>query len=269
MRWAPPRGGERLDGAVLELDPEADFGPYVRVRARALAVRRRRHTGSAARRRRTGAVARRSRLPPERPAGGGNLVNRSSDAVCILLLWTAGFPAAIATPRRATGCCVPATPPTRYACVAGSLRSALSVRSCSVTTGRPCRRRAVVRGRPWPLLLAALTDGSPTRWRCLRLVRARACGRHRSGRPHSSVTVRPIAPRIQRTGRLAARLRGRAQAVRSRPGASPGPGVTAREGDALALLAGVESLQHHCGGTSGGSWGARIFPIWAYRPEVQ
>lgn len=102
-RWAALGGAvgeQRLDGAVLELDPQADFGPYRYEYGREtwLFVLAGRPTVQHAQ-------GEQSLLPgdlvclPEGAAGGRRPFNRSHEMVRLLLLWTTGFPAAICYPE--------------------------------------------------------------------------------------------------------------------------------------------------------------------------
>jgi uncharacterized cupin superfamily protein len=102
-RWAPlgeAAGGQRLDAAVLEVNPGADFGPYryeygrevwLLVLAGAPTVRH--------------AEGERALSPgdlvclPEGPAGGRSVLNHGAETARMLLLWTTGFPTAICYPQ--------------------------------------------------------------------------------------------------------------------------------------------------------------------------
>lgn len=102
-RWAPlgdAVGGERLDGAVLELEPGADFGPYRYEYGRELWLLVLAGTPTVQH-----AKGEQALSPgdlaclPEGPAGGRNVLNRSGQSARVLLLWTTGFPAAICYPE--------------------------------------------------------------------------------------------------------------------------------------------------------------------------
>jgi uncharacterized cupin superfamily protein len=101
-RWASLGGGageERLDGAFLELDSGADFGPYRYEHGRELCLFVIASTPTVQH-----AEGERALSPgdlaclPEGPAGGRRVLNRSAETARVLLLWTAGFPAAICYP---------------------------------------------------------------------------------------------------------------------------------------------------------------------------
>jgi len=92
-------GGQRFDGAVLELEPGADFGPYRYEYGRelwllVLAGSPTVHHANGEQALSPGDLA----CLPEGPAGGRNLLNRSDRTAQILLLWTTGYPAAICYP---------------------------------------------------------------------------------------------------------------------------------------------------------------------------
>ncbi len=102
-RWASlgvAAGGERLDGAVLELDPGANFGPYRYEYGRELWLLVIAGTPTVQH-----AEGERALSPgdlaclPEGPAGGRSMLNRSSETARVLLLWTTGFPAAVCYPE--------------------------------------------------------------------------------------------------------------------------------------------------------------------------
>lgn len=102
-RWAAlgdAVGGQRLDGAVLQLDPEADFGPYRYEYGREMwlfvldGTPSVQHT-EGEQSLRPGDLA----CLPEGPAGGRRPFNRSDGQARLLLLWTTGFPAAICYPE--------------------------------------------------------------------------------------------------------------------------------------------------------------------------
>jgi uncharacterized cupin superfamily protein len=102
-RWAAlgdAVGGEHLDGAILQLDSEADFGPYCFEYGRELWLLVLDGTPSVRHAEgeqllRPGDLA----CLPEGPAGGRRPLNRSGEAARLLLLWTNGFPAAICYPE--------------------------------------------------------------------------------------------------------------------------------------------------------------------------
>jgi uncharacterized cupin superfamily protein len=93
-------GAERLDGAVLKVDPGGDFGPYRYEYGRELWLLVLAGTPMVAH-----AEGQRPLSPgdlaclPEGPAGGRSVLNQSSEAAQVLLLWTTGFPAAVCYPE--------------------------------------------------------------------------------------------------------------------------------------------------------------------------
>jgi uncharacterized cupin superfamily protein len=101
-RWASlgAAGGERLDGAVLELDPAVDYGPYHYEHGRELWLLVIVGTLTVVH-----AEGERALSPgdlaclPEGPAGGRWVLNRSSETARAVLLWTTGFPAAVCYPE--------------------------------------------------------------------------------------------------------------------------------------------------------------------------
>lgn len=102
-RWAPlgdAVGAQRLDGAILELDPGADFGPYRYDYGREtwlLAIRGTptlQHAGGECALS-PGDLA----CLPEGPLGARTVLNRTGGVVRVLLLWTTGFPAAVCYPE--------------------------------------------------------------------------------------------------------------------------------------------------------------------------
>lgn len=102
-RWASlgdAAGAERLDGAFLELDPGADFGPYRYEYGRELWLFV--FAGTPAVQHAEGEQA---LSPgdliclPEGPAGGRSVLNRSGETARVLLLWTSGFPGGHLLPR--------------------------------------------------------------------------------------------------------------------------------------------------------------------------
>lgn len=103
-RWASlgdAAGAERLDGAFLELDPGADFGPYRYDYGRELWLFV--LAGTPAVQHAEGGEQALSPADliclPEGPAGGRSVLNRSGETARVLLLWTSGFPAAICYPK--------------------------------------------------------------------------------------------------------------------------------------------------------------------------
>lgn len=102
-RWAPlggAAGGQRLDAAVLEVNPGADFGPYryeygrelwLLVLAGAPTVRHAKGERALS----SGDLV----CLPEGPAGGRNVLNHSGETARVLLLWTTGLPTAICYPE--------------------------------------------------------------------------------------------------------------------------------------------------------------------------
>lgn len=102
-RWAPlgdAAGGQRLDGAVLEVDPGADLGPYryeygrelwLLVLAGAPTVRHAEGDRSLA----AGDLI----CLPEGPAGARSVLNPSEETASVLLLWTTDLPAATCFPE--------------------------------------------------------------------------------------------------------------------------------------------------------------------------
>jgi uncharacterized cupin superfamily protein len=102
-RWGPlggAVGAERLDGAVLELDPGADFGPYRYEYGRELWLFVLAGTPTVEHAEGERSLARGDLACfPEGPAGGRSVLNRSSETVHVLLLWTTGFPAAVCYPK--------------------------------------------------------------------------------------------------------------------------------------------------------------------------
>jgi uncharacterized cupin superfamily protein len=102
-RWASlsdAAGGERLAAAVLELDPRADFGPYRYDYGRELLLFV--IAGAPMVQHAEGERALSSGdlcCLPEGPIGGRRVFNRGIEVARILLLWTAGFPAAICYPE--------------------------------------------------------------------------------------------------------------------------------------------------------------------------
>jgi uncharacterized cupin superfamily protein len=102
-RWAPlgeAAGGQRLDGAVLEVDPGADVGPYRYEYGRELWLL---VLGGAPTVRHAGGERSLSAgdlvCLPEGPAGGRSVRNPSEETARVLLLWTAGLPAATCYPE--------------------------------------------------------------------------------------------------------------------------------------------------------------------------
>jgi uncharacterized cupin superfamily protein len=102
-RWASlggAAGAERLDAAILELDPGADFGPYRYEYGRELWLFVIAGTPTVQH-----ADGERALSPgdlaclPEGPAGGRNVLNQSGETARVLLLWTTGFPAAVCYPE--------------------------------------------------------------------------------------------------------------------------------------------------------------------------
>jgi uncharacterized cupin superfamily protein len=102
-RWASlgaAVAGEQLDGAVLELDPGMDFGPYRYEYGRELWLLVIAGTPTVQH-----AEGERALLPgdlaclPEGPAGGRSMLNRSGETARVLLLWTTGLPAAVCYPE--------------------------------------------------------------------------------------------------------------------------------------------------------------------------
>ena len=102
-RWGPlggAVGAERLDGAVLELDPGAESGPYRYEYGRELWLFVLAGTPTVQH-----AEGERTLSPgdlaclPEGPDGGRSVLNRSSETAHLLLLWTTGFPAAVCYPE--------------------------------------------------------------------------------------------------------------------------------------------------------------------------
>jgi uncharacterized cupin superfamily protein len=93
-------GGERLDGAVLELDPGADFGPYRYEYGRELWLLVIAGTPTVQH-----AEGERALSPgdlaclAEGPAGGRRMLNRTGETARSLLLWTTGFPVAVCHPE--------------------------------------------------------------------------------------------------------------------------------------------------------------------------
>jgi uncharacterized cupin superfamily protein len=93
-------GGERLDAAVLELDPRADSGPYRYEYGRELWLLVIGGTPTVRH-----AEGERALSPgdlaclPEGPAGARSMLNRSGETARVLLLWTTGFPAAVCYPE--------------------------------------------------------------------------------------------------------------------------------------------------------------------------
>ena len=102
-RWASlggAAGAEGLDGAVLELDPGVDFGPYRYEYGRELwlcviAGTPTVQHADGARTLSPGDLA----CLPEGPAGGRSVRNRGGETARVLLLWTTGFPAAVCYPE--------------------------------------------------------------------------------------------------------------------------------------------------------------------------
>jgi len=102
-RWAAlgdTVGGQRLGGAVLELDPGADFGPYryeygreawLFVLAGTPAVQHAEGDRSLS----CGDIV----CLPEGPAGGRRPFNNSTQTARVLVLWTTGYPTAICYPE--------------------------------------------------------------------------------------------------------------------------------------------------------------------------
>jgi uncharacterized cupin superfamily protein len=101
-RWGPLGdgvGSQRLDAAVLELDPGADFGPYHYEYGRELWLLVLAGTPTVQHGEGECALASGDLACfPEGPDGGRSVLNRGSDAVQVLLLWTTGFPAAVCYP---------------------------------------------------------------------------------------------------------------------------------------------------------------------------
>ena len=101
-RWTPlgdALGGEQLDGAILELEPTADFGPYRYDYGRELWLMV--LTGTPTLKHQTGEQElSRGDLAclPEGPTGGRSMLNRSGVAAQVLLLWTTGYPTAVCYP---------------------------------------------------------------------------------------------------------------------------------------------------------------------------
>ena len=102
-RWASlgaAVAGEQLDGAVLELDPGMDFGPYRYEYGRELWLFVIAGTPTLQH-----AEGERALLPgdlvclPEGPVGGRSMLNRSGETARVLLLWTTGLPAAVCYPE--------------------------------------------------------------------------------------------------------------------------------------------------------------------------
>ena len=102
-RWASLRGAagaDGLDGAVLELAPGREFGPYHYEYGRELWLYVIAGTPTVQH-----AEGARALSPgdlvclPEGPAGGRSVLNRSAGTARVLLLWTAGFPAAVCYPE--------------------------------------------------------------------------------------------------------------------------------------------------------------------------
>ena len=104
-RWTPlgdALGGEQLDGAILELEPAADSGPYrydygrelwLMVLAGAPTLKHQRGEQALSR----GDLA----CLPDGPTGGRSVLNRSGEAARVLLLWTTGYPTAVCYPGTA------------------------------------------------------------------------------------------------------------------------------------------------------------------------
>ena len=101
-QWTPlgdALGGEQLDGAILELEPTADFGPYRYDYGRELWLMV--LTGTPTLKHQTGEQElSRGDLAclPEGPTGGRSMLNRSGVAAQVLLLWTTGYPTAVCYP---------------------------------------------------------------------------------------------------------------------------------------------------------------------------
>ncbi len=101
-RWASlaAAGGQRLDAAVLELDPGVDSGPYRYEYGRELWLLVIAGTPTVRH-----AEGERTLSPgdlaclPEGPAGGRSMLNGSGETARVLLLWTTGFPAAECYPE--------------------------------------------------------------------------------------------------------------------------------------------------------------------------
>lgn len=102
-RWGPlgsAVGAEQLDGAILEIDPGSDFGPYRYDYGRELWLLVLVGTPTVQH-----AEGEQALSPgdlaclPEGPAGGRNVLNRSGEPTHILLLWTTGFPTAVCYPK--------------------------------------------------------------------------------------------------------------------------------------------------------------------------
>lgn len=93
-------GAQCLDGAVLELAPQADFGPYRYEYGREMWLLVLAGTPSLQH-----AVGEMSLAAgdltclPEGPAGGRRPFNRSDEMARVLLLWTTGFPSVICYPE--------------------------------------------------------------------------------------------------------------------------------------------------------------------------
>ena len=93
-------GAQRLDGALVELDSEADLGPYHYEYGRELWLLV--TAGAPSLRHATGV----QELSPgdlacllEGPAGGRRLFNAGGETARVLMLWTTGFPAAVCYPE--------------------------------------------------------------------------------------------------------------------------------------------------------------------------